>query len=190
MEDSQIIEMLTTRQEEGLRETEKKYGKSLYAVAHRLLNNREDSREAVSDALLGAWQSIPPNRPENLFCYLTKLVRRSCIDILRRNTRKKRGGGQAELSMEELSQCLPDHFSVEEQTEEREFSQRLGESINQYLCSLPETPRQVFVSRYFYADPIREIASNFHMSGDSVKSMLYRTRKGLKAFLEKEGFHP
>lgn len=190
MEDSQIVELLTVRQEEGLREAEKKYGRPLYAVARRLLGNREDSREAVSDAFLGAWQSIPPNRPENLFCYLAKLVRRSCIDILRRDTRKKRGGGQAELSMEELSECLPDSFSLEEQAEGREFSQRLAESINRYLRTLPETPRQVFVSRYFYADPIREIASNFHMSGDSVKSMLYRTRKGLKSFLEKEGLYP
>lgn len=190
MEDSQIVELLTARQEEGLREAEKKYGRPLYAVARRLLENREDSREAVSDALLGAWQSIPPNHPENLFCYLAKLVRHSCIDILRRDTRKKRGGGQAELSMEELADCLPDSFSLEEQAEGREFSQRLAESINRYLRTLPETPRQVFVSRYFYADPIREIASNFRMSSDSVKSMLYRTRKGLKSFLEKEGLYP
>lgn len=184
MEDRGIVVLFLERKEEGISEARKKYGRYLYAIAGRFLNSREDIQEAVNDAMLGAWNSIPPHQPESLGGYLAKLIRRICVDNLRRNHRKKRGGGQVELSMEELSECLPDKQSTEEQVE----FQCLSESINRYLCSLPETPRQVFISRYFYTDSIREIASNFHMSSDSVKSMLYRTRKGLKAYLETEGF--
>ena len=184
MEDRGIVVLFLERKEEGISEARKKYGRYLHAIAGRFLNSKEDIQETVNDAMLGAWNSIPPHQPENLGEYLAKVPRRICVDNLRRNHRKKRGGGQVELSMEELSDCLPDKQSTEEQVE----FQCLSESINQYLCSLPETPRQVFISRYFYADSIREIASNFHMSSDSVKSMLYRTRKGLKAYLETEGF--
>ena len=73
--------------------------------------------------------------------------------------------------------------------EEQEAFQNLSQMINNYLFTLPKVSRQVFISRYFYTDSIEEIASNFSMSRDSVKSLLYRIRKGLKAFLEKEGFH-
>ena len=59
MEDLEIVALFLRREETALAETEKKYGKALYAVAQRLLRNREDSWEVVGDVLLDAWNSIP-----------------------------------------------------------------------------------------------------------------------------------
>lgn len=189
MEDAKIVALLLEKKEEGLTEAGKKYGRYLDGIASRFLGSREDRREAVNDALLGAWNSIPPHCPEDLGGYLAKLIRRICIDRLRKNNRQKRGSGQAALSLHELSECLPDGYSLEGQVEEREAFQNLSQMINNYLFTLPKVSRQIFISRYFYTDSIEEIASNFSMSRDSVKSLLYRIRKGLKVFLEKEGFH-
>ena len=187
MEDREIVAIFLRREETALAEVGKKYGKALYAVAQRLLRNREDSREVVGDALLDAWNSIPPHQPEDLKSYLVRLARRGAVDRLRRSHRAKRGGGQAELSMEELAECLPEEDSAEQAAEDREASQLLAQALNRYLAGLSPTARQVFVSRYFYADSIPVIASNFRMSREAVRSMLYRTRKGLRNFLEKEG---
>lgn len=59
MEDREIVALFLRREETALAEAEKKYGKALYAVAQRLLRNREDSWEVVGDVLLDAWNSIP-----------------------------------------------------------------------------------------------------------------------------------
>ena len=60
--------------------------------------------------------------------------------------------------------------------------------IGSYLYTLPAEARNTFVGRYYFADPIREVADYYGMSEPKVKSMLYRTRQGLKEYLEKEGY--
>lgn len=47
----------------------------------------------------------------------------------------------------------------------------------------------MFVRRYFYADGIGEIARLTGTGKANVSQILFRTRKKLKAFLEKEGFY-
>ena len=66
MEDRGIVVLFLERKEEGISEARKKYGRYLYAIAGRFLNSREDIQDAVNDAMLGAWNSIPPHQPENL----------------------------------------------------------------------------------------------------------------------------
>jgi RNA polymerase sigma-70 factor (ECF subfamily) len=61
------------------------------------------------------------------------------------------------------------------------------DAINSCLLSLGSESRIVFVRLYWYADSIAQIAARFQMSGSKVKSMLFRTRKKLKAYLENEG---
>ena len=61
MEDEQIVDLFFRRDQGALRETERKYNRYLYAVAHRILGNHEDSEECVNDALLSAW-NIPLQR--------------------------------------------------------------------------------------------------------------------------------
>ena len=75
MEDEQIIDLFFRRDQGALRETERKYNRYLYAVAHRILGNHEDSEECVNDALLSAWNTIPPQRPSVLRMFLARFVR-------------------------------------------------------------------------------------------------------------------
>ncbi len=42
--------------------------------------------------------------------------------------------------------------------------------------------------RYFYMDSVKEIAGYTGLSEANVKTTLHRTRKSLKAYLEKEGY--
>ena len=74
---------------------------------------------------------------------------------------------------------------------EREFESNLiiG-AINSCLLSLDGESRMVFVRRYWYTDSIKAIASRFQMSESKVKSMLFRTRKTLRLYLEHEGVNP
>ena len=78
---------------------------------------------------------------------------------------------------------LPDRKNVEDAW----TAQEVGESINRFLGTLDAQSRIIFVSRYWYAYSIREIAENLDISESHVKNTLFRTRKKLRARLQEEG---
>ena len=63
MVDAKIIELFWARNENAIAETDAAYGKRLYALANRILNNREDAEESVSDTYMKTWEIIPPQCP-------------------------------------------------------------------------------------------------------------------------------
>ena len=185
MDDRQIVELFFLREERALEQTEKKYGAYCHSVALRIVGNREDAQECVNDTYLAAWNSIPPQKPVLLSAFLAKLTRRISVDRVRKATAKKRGGGELDLVFSELEECIPD-----EKTPERELIEaERAEIINSFLASLGDTERRVFLRRYFFADPIRNIAERFGFSETRIRSMLFRTREKLKRHLIKEGYY-
>ena len=49
MEDAKIIAVFWEWNEQAVKETDTAYGGKLYGLANRILNNREDAEESVSD---------------------------------------------------------------------------------------------------------------------------------------------
>ena len=182
MEDAQIVTLYWNRDERAIGETDKKYGKYLQTIAYNILADREDASESVNDTYLAAWDSMPPHRPAVLSTYLGKLTRRISIDCFRRKHARKRGGEYA-LSLEELENCVGENT-----TEQAVDVQLLSRAIWDYLYTVTEEARRVFIGRYYYLDPVREIARYCHISESKVKILLLRTRQGLWAHLQKEGF--
>lgn len=183
MEDMQIVDLYFDRSEQAIDETASKYGKYLFSIAYNILSNNRDSEEAVNDTYLGAWNSIPPHRPQRLSTYLGKITRRISLEKWKHYRAQKRGGGEVPIALEELSECIPGKETPEQTTELKELTQ----TINLFLKTLPETEQKVFVCRYWYLTPVKIIARQFGFSESKVKSMLSRTRGKLKTHLAKEG---
>lgn len=184
MEDAQIVSLYWDRDESAIRETETKYARYLTKIACNILNDVEDSRESVNDTYLAAWDSMPPHRPGILSAYLAKLTRRISIDRFRYRTRDKRMGSEYALSLEELGDCVCGGDTTQEAVNEK----LLADAIGIYLRLLPENARTAFVGRYYFLDPLKEVAAYCGMSESKAKSLLYRTRVGLKEYLRKEGY--
>ncbi len=185
MDDQRIVELYWQRSEQAIAETSTKYGKYCYSIAHSILGNIQDAEESVNDTYHEAWNSMPPHRPSVLATFLGKITRRISIDKYRRKNAQKRGGGQLPLVIEELSECVG---AGEEDVAEAYEKQRLGETIQAFVASLPETERKVFLCRYWYMDDISTVAKRFRFSESKVKSMLHRLRGKLYSLLQKEGF--
>lgn len=183
MHDNAIIELFFTRDEAAIRCCSEKYSAYLGAIATDILGDKSDADECLNDTLYRAWNAIPPARPENLATYLGRITRNLAINRARQRLTQKRGLGQAELALSELSECLPSGASTESYTDESE----LRDAINRFLDGLRTEHRRVFIRRYWYFKPINEIAKEYRMSESRVKSMLFRTRRDLKKYLEKEG---
>lgn len=184
MQDCQIVELYWQRDENAITETQRKYGSYLFKIAKNVLFDIEESEEIVNGTYLKAWNSMPQNKPEVLSSYLGKITRQSAIDAFRSKNREKRKASQYALSLEELKDCTATKDIVEETVE----LQNLGRLINEYLKSISPQNRIIFVLRYYYMDSIGEIAECCNMSQSKVKSILYRTRNGLKKRLEEEGY--
>ena len=184
MEDREIVGLFLARSEDALAESRAKYGSLCRSVALGVLGNAEDAEEAVSDALLRAWNSIPPNEPEALDAYFAKLARRAAVDRLRHDRAGRRWGGEAALALEELQEVVPGGGSPEENVEAAE----LAEAIARFLREQPETARKAFLRRYWYVESLSDIAAFLGCSESRVKSLLFRTRKSLRRYLKKEGY--
>lgn len=183
MEDSQIVELYWQREERAISATAVKYGKYCHTIAYNILTNKEDAEESVNDTYLAAWKNMPPHRPSILSAFLGKITRRISLNRWRSRSTQKRGGGEVAIALEELSECIPSGQNVEDYVEGKE----LARSINAFLGTLPETERDVFVSRYWFLASVREISEKFGFTESKVKSMLLRTREKLRKNLQEEG---
>ena len=176
MEDRRIVDLYWQRDETAIAETENKYGRFCFSIANNILRNREDAKECVNDTWLGAWNAMPPHRPEILSTFLGKITRRLSLRKWRARTAEKRGGGSMELSIEELEECIPSGQRIDEGLE----------IISTFLEALPPEERRVFMRRYWYFDSIRDISRRFGFGESKVKMMLKRTRDKLLICLQKE----
>ncbi len=182
MNDPDVIRLYLERSEEAVSLSEERYGNYLRAIAGRILPDPRDAEEAVQDAFLACWNSIPPKRPDDFSAYAGRLCRNASIDRARRNSREKRGGGEYEAVLEEVA-SISSGDTPESELEAAAFRK----TLNGFLHGLPKRKRRVFVQRYWYLLPIKQIASDNGMSEAAVKMQLSRTRAELKELLIKEG---
>ena len=184
MRDVDIIDLYWERDERAIGETARAYGRQCHAIAYRILNDARDADECVNDTYLGAWNAMPPQRPNVLSAFLGKITRNLSLKRWRARSAQKRGAGAVALSLDELSECLADAGGdVVEKLEAEE----LARLINAYLSSLPGEQRRVFLCRYWHFDSVAEIAVRFGFTESKVKMICKRTRDNLAAYLEKEG---
>ncbi len=185
MEDTNIVDLFLERDECAVAESRKKYGKALLHISYNLLLDRESAEESENDTYLEAWNRIPPHEPRTyLFAFLARIIRHISLDVCRKRNRNKRSAAVMELSAE-LQQCIPSEDNMPEHVlEEKEL---IG-LLNSFLHQLPPEKMQIFMRRYWYGDPVKYIAEHTDASESKVKSILFRIRKDLKQYLEKEGY--
>lgn len=182
MDDASIIDLFRKRDEKAIAEMKQKYDRLCFYVAGNILSHREDVEECVNSAYYEVWNNIPPESPRDLKAYLCCIVRNIAIKRLQYNTAEKRNP-QFTVSIEEIAECVPADNINESADEE------LADAISRFLRSQGEKHRKIFIRRYWYGDPVSKIAEYYSMNEKTVATYLFRTRKKLKAFLQKEGYN-
>lgn len=184
MEDSGIIALYFARDEAAIRETQTKYGAYLNEVAYRILRSSEDAEEIVGDTYLGAWNVMPPSKPDALRHFLARIARNLSFNRLDYRTAKRRA--HAEQLLSELDECMPDtRADVERGIEARELS----EALNRFLGELDDLSCALFVARYWYAETLREVAADYGITERQAKYRLSVLRARLRAQLTEEGIY-
>ena len=173
MTDTEIINLFFERSEQAIEELDKKHGSAVASVARNILGNAQDTEECVNDTYLGAWK---------LRTFVCKIARNLATKKYHANTAVKRNS-QYDLALDELEEVLSGRDSAEEAYEAKE----LHTAINGFLASLNASDRFLFMRRYWYSDPVKDIAKMAESTPNSVTVRLFRIREKLRRYLEKEG---
>lgn len=180
--DDEIIALYWERNEAAISATDRKYGGYLYTIAYNILHNPQDCEECRNDTYLQTWNTIPPQRPTKFQAYLTRIIRCISIDRYRELRRLKRVPSELTVSLEELSEVLASDPHAEQENAD------LARCIADYVASLPQRRRLIFVCRYYCADPPDRIGAMLGVTTSAVYKELGKIRNGLRKHLEQEGF--
>jgi RNA polymerase sigma-70 factor (ECF subfamily) len=184
IEDEKIIALYWDRDEKAIEETDFKYRKYLFSVAYNLLCDRLDCEECLNDTYLGAWNAMPPSRPDVLKAFLTTIARRNAIRRYHRNQKKSAVPSEMTLSLSELEAFVAGDEDVGSDFD----AERLGHVISDFVRSLPDRRHFIFMSRYYLAEPIDTIAKDLSLSRSMINKELASIRNALRERLESEGY--
>ena len=184
IEDEKIIALYWDRDEKAIEETDFKYRKYLFSVAYNLLCDRLDCEECLNDTYLGAWNAMPPSRPDVLKAFLTTIARRNAIKRYHRNQKKSAVPSEMTVSLSELEAFVAGDEDVGSDFD----AERLGRVISDFVRSLPDRRRFIFMSRYYLAEPIDTIAKDLSLSRSMINKELASIRNALRERLESEGY--
>lgn len=182
MEDREIVALYHARSEAAISETAKKYGEFCLRIALNLLGIREDADECVNDTYMAAWTRMPPELPACLRAFLGRITRNLSISRYRKIRAQKRCAGMDTL-LSELDDCVPSPVTVEQTLDAMELTRH----IEQWLGTLPESERRLFLRRYWYGEALGELAAETGRKPARLAQLMLKLRRSLKAYLEAEG---
>ena len=182
IEDEKIVELFFKRSELAIRELNNKYGKACHRLSYNIVNNRQDAEECVNDAYLGAWNAIPPEKPNPLLTYLCKIVRNISLKMYYRKQAAKRSSTYT-IAMEEIEACIAAPSTVETEFEARE----LARVIESFLDTLTAENRVIFMRRYWFSDSCKDIAGLVGLTEKNITVRLTRIRQKMKKYLIEKG---
>lgn len=154
-----------------------RYGRLVYSLAYRMLQDHQLAEEVTQDVFTRVWQSAASFDPErsSFTTWLTSITRNRTIDILRRRrVRGLTGAGEAELNtaITRADERLSPEFHLE------------ALAVREALAQLPESQREVLELAYFQGMTQREIAEYLNIPLGTVKTRMRLGMIKLRELLE------
>lgn len=143
----------------------------LNAIARLILRDYALAEDAVQDAFVDAWRSLPGLRdPDRFQAWMTRLLIRSCQDSRRRARRRS------------LEMPLPSTDGPKVADHQATFA--VIDQIERGLTGLTVDQRTVLVMTYYLDLPIAEGASVLGIPTGTMKSRVHRALLALRATVD------
>lgn len=137
----------------------------------------EDTEEIISDVFLAVWKNQKTlDISKEMASYLGGITNH-IISKKIKNIKNVSDINDYENTLYEIG-------SIEKQTEQKEKNDLIIQELNK----MKQEDKQIFMSYYYYAKTMNEIAKELNLSEQKIKSRLFRIRKKLKKILEKRGY--
>ena len=178
MDAREIMELIARSDERGMTELQKHYGALLRYVAAPILGDDAAVSDCVSEVYLRVLERCAQFDPErgSLSAYLTAITRNTALNIVQRGRKE---------SLHELREDTPDPSPT---PEERLLLAERKAALDRALQTLSCSDRVLFYRKYYYMQPMRQIAAELGMTERAAEGRLYRIRKRLRDLLGGEGY--
>src|SRR5918996_939495 len=147
----------------------------LRAVAYRMLGSVSEADDAVQEAWLRLSRRSDPDELDNLRAWLTTVVSRVCLDMLR--SRRSRREEPLETHMPEPIVSRADGMDPEQ---EALLADSVGLALLVVLESLTPAERLAFVLHDMFAVPFDEIATIVDRSPGAARQLASRARRRVR----------
>lgn len=181
LDDKALALALQAGEEAAFDEIVSRFQGRVFAVAYRVLGNREDALDASQEVFLKVYRKIGSWKPTGGFLpWILRMTTNYSIDQLRK---KKR---YPEQSLEEAFVPTSEGASVEPGamlTDTAVRAREIDSRIRAALPSLSPSQRDVFILRNYEGLQLAEIAESMGCTVGSVKVHLFRALKKLQVEL-------
>jgi len=185
-DEASLVAALKARDPEAFETLVRLHAPRLLAVSRRMLDNEEDARDAVQDALVSAFRSIDRFQGQSkISTWLHRIVVNMALMRLRTRRRKP------EESLEPLLPVFTEegHHAQQftawdepvDRLAEREETRRV---VREAILGLPEQYREVLMLRDIQELDTNETARELEITPNAVKIRLHRARQALRTKLD------
>ena len=167
--DAALVVAIGRWQEDALAEVYRRHGGAAFALARRLLNDRQLAEEVLQEVFLRLWNTPERFDPErgSLRSYLLAQTHGRAVDLLRSETSRRR-------REEREARESPDFG---DDIERQVIDLTVSEKVKEVVAGLPIDERQAIELAYFGGHTYRQVAVMLEAPEGTVKS---RIRSGLR----------
>lgn len=142
----------------------------LFATATLILHDHGWGEDAVQEALLRAWRSLPQLRdPDRFDGWLRNVLAHACIDVARRNRHHRRD--------QELKMDVAADGSFESTLADRD-------AVARAFATLSVDHRAAFVLRHYLDQSVAEVAQTLGIRLGTAKSRLHYAERAMAAAMD------
>lgn len=156
--------------------------RTVYGLCVRLLQDREEARDAAQEAFARSWSSLGSFDPAQPFApWLLRIARNHCLDLLRRRLPESRRVDLDADAEDGAPRDLPDPDAPrgDDALERRQLATALASAVEQ----LPANYREVIHLFHVEHLPYKDIASTMDVPVGTVMTWLHRARARLRETL-------
>lgn len=173
MNEREIIELLQSRDEEGLNSLILHYGPLIRYIIAPIISDIQEREDCFFEITMRIWDKFDMfDASKGSFkAYITAIARNIALNRTRRSSPD---------IFEELTDSVPSpHSSPEDILLRKEAQQKLLAALD----TLSRKDKALFYRKYYYLQPTLQIAREMGMSVRAVEGKLYRIRKRLQKML-------
>jgi RNA polymerase sigma-70 factor, ECF subfamily len=164
-EDRTLVERCLGGDTEAFHPLVEKYHRPLYAVAVRMLGNREDARDATQNAFVKAYRGLGKYDPSyRFFSWVYRILVNECLNELR-----------ARRPMTALNESLVQPGTPMDEVQASESRRQVRRAVLQ----LPPEQREVIVLRHFGGLSYAQVGAALGLPETTVRSRLFGARQRL-----------
>jgi RNA polymerase sigma-70 factor, ECF subfamily len=179
--DHELMLHIRNRDDTAMAEVYKRYGGAVFALAARILGDRQLAEDIAQEVFLHLWNSAADFDPQRgkLRTLLMTRTHGRCVDVIRsRNARSDREAKAADDRSTDTADAIDAELTT--LTE--------AELVRTAVDSLPVEERTVLQLAYFGANTYREVATILSLPEGTVKTRMRSALKRLRTDLHADFF--